>query len=170
MAFSKTAGIGGLPGVIVFSYETTSLFNNVSLQSTYMTKELMGKDGRNIGEQYAMSEDEIDAFNVSLDIIMSDIFEIFLKLTNGITDAYVIDATTVSISIQDHTSYNDNVLKLVDMAIKECVQSGCLKGWFETCSQMELFKIAVDRYFMAQEILKRRLFQLKKKRTLTTPV
>lgn len=158
------------PAMIKFSFEQEKLFAMTSLQTTYMTKQMIDKSGRNIGEEFAMSEDERDAFNISLEATMSEMFEIFLKQTAGVTQAYKIDneAKTVNISILDYAAYNDNVLDLVDMAIKECILAGCIKGWFETCSNLELFKLANEKYIMQQEVLKRRLFQLKKKRAYSS--
>lgn len=172
MAHQKIAATTNpvVPAMIKFSFDQEKLFNNTSLQTTYMTKQMVDKSGRNIGEEFAMSEDERDAFGISLDATLSELFEIFLKQTAGVTKAYNIDseAKTVNISILDHAAYNDNVLDLVDMAIKECIVAGCIKGWFETCTNLDLFKLANDKYIMQQEVLKRRLFQLKKKRAYSS--
>lgn len=170
MAHEKIAAttVPVAPAMVEFSYETANLFDTVSLQSTYMTKQMVTGAGVNIGEDYALSEDERDAFNLSLDITMSEIFEIFLKQTSGIQDAYSITESEVKVTILDNNAYNNNVLTLVDMAIKDCIVAGCLKGWFEVCSHADLFKMSSDKYFMSKEILKRRLFQLKKKRAFSS--
>lgn len=156
------------PAKVVFKQTISTLFDSVSFQSTYMTKNMVNKEGQSIGEEYAMSEDERDAFTLSLDVVASDIFEIFLKQTSGVNDAYSISSSEISISILDNNAYNSNVLTLVDMAIKECIVSGCLKEWFITCSHADLIKLSNEKYFIAKELLKRRLFQLKKMRAFAS--
>lgn len=156
------------PAKVKFSHAVSSLFDSVSLRSTYMTKNMATQAGENIGEEYAMSEDERDAFTLSLDMVASDIFEIFLKQTSGVNDAYVASAEEVSITIFDNNAYNQNVLTLVDQAMRECIVNGCLKEWFAVCSHADLFKLSNERYFMSKELLKRRLFQLKKKRAFAS--
>lgn len=156
------------PAKVVFKQTISTLFDSVSFQSTYMTKNMVNKEGQSIGEEYAMSEDERDAFTLSLDVVASDIFEIFLKQTSGVNDAYVASAEEVSITIFDNNAYNQNVLTLVDQAMRECIVNGCLKEWFAVCSHADLFKLSNERYFMSKELLKRRLFQLKKKRAFAS--
>jgi hypothetical protein len=157
---------------IKFSYSQNTLFDATSLRTTYMTKNMENKKGENIGEEYALSEDEKDAFLICLTTILSEVFEIFLKQTAGVVDAFKTTPVeggdvTIDISINDHDAYNENVLSLVDTAIYDCIIDGCIKSWFETVVQAELIGISNNQYVLKKEVLKRRLFQLKKMRVLS---
>lgn len=166
MAYAKIIATSIDPAKVAFTYTTNSIFDNVSLQSTYMTKDMATKDGVSLGENYALSADEREAFDVILDTVMSDIYEIFLKQTSGVSNAFTLSTTEVKVIILDNAAYNENVLKIVDMALYDCITTGCLKGWFESCSHIDLHKQVYAKYVMVKEQLRRRLFQLKKKRAI----
>lgn len=154
--------------IIKFAFSKNAIFDRVSLETTYMTKNLQNKNGENISEEYALSEDERDAFNLAIEQVLPKVFEIFLKQTSGIVDAFkqttVEGNTTIEISINDHQAYNANVLSLVDKAIEDCIVSGCEQVWFETVVHPDLIALTVAKNTDKVRILNKRLFQLKKMR------
>lgn len=172
MSHTKTAAVVGTveplvvaqPALITFSLVKATLFDIVSMRSIYMTKNIKNAEGKIIGEDFAMTGDDLGAFETCLGVVMSEIFEIFLKHTTGIANSYLIDTTNLSIKILDHSAYNENLLSLVDLSINDCIIDGCLFGWFTIVSQSELMGISGVSYAKQKEALKSRLFQLKIRR------
>ena len=56
--YAKVAAAGDDPKKIVFFYSRDTLFNDVSLMSNYMSKNLSTKDGNALTDDYAISDDE----------------------------------------------------------------------------------------------------------------
>ncbi len=168
MAYTKEAAVTTVgseqPAMIVFTQDKDKLFDTVSLHSSFMTKSMKNEKGEIIGEEYALSADEKSAFEVILEVVLSEVFEVFKKHTNGISDSYKISDTTITMSINDHSAYNDNDLDLIDMAIKDCIVDGCLQGWFGLRAQGELTAFVTGKYNAKRELLKARMFTLKMRR------
>lgn len=153
------------PAMIIFTQSKDKLFDTVSLHSSFMTKSMKNEKGEVIGEEYAISADEKSAFEVILEMVLSEVFEVFKKHTNGISDSYKITESEISMSINDHAAYNDNDLDLIDMAIKDCIIDGCLQGWFGLRAQGELTAFVTTKFKEKKELLKARMFTLKMRRT-----
>lgn len=181
MAYTKTAAVttpgAEKPANIAFSFAKAEIFDNVSMQSNYMTKSMKDGKGEIIGEEYALSGDDDGAFEAILGVVMSEIFEAFQKQTMGIANSYAITgktvvapavANTITIKINDHAAYNANSLDLVDLSLKNCIQDGCLHGWFSLRAQAELTNFTSDRYSKQVENLKKRLFGLKIRRAFVS--
>lgn len=171
MAYTKTPAAGAPstePAKIAFSYVKDTLFDMVSMRSTFMTKSMRNERGETIGEDYALSADERMAFESALKVVMSEVFEIFKKHTHGITDSYKITETDVVVTINDHNAYNTNDLDLVDMAIEDAIIDGCLQGWFSLRAEGNLAKFTGDNYARDKEALKSRLFSLKIRRAFVS--
>lgn len=173
MSHTKTVAVVGaagppivlaVPALITFLLVKATIFDVVSMRTTFMTKSMRNEKGEIIGEEFAMSGDERGAFESCLGVVMSEIFEIFLKHTTGIANSYLIDETNISIKILDHAAYNENLLHLVDLSVNDCVVEGCLQGWFAIRAQSELMQLSGINYSKQKEALKSRLFQLKIRR------
>ena len=168
MAYTKQVAVttpgSEAPAMIIFTQDKDKLFDIVSLQSNFMTKSMKNEKGEIIGEEYALSADEKSAFEVILEVVLSEVFEVFKKHTNGISDSYKITDTTIAMSINDHAAYNDNDLDLIDMAIKDSIVDGCLQGWFGLRAQGELTAFVTNKFRDKKELLKARMFTLKMRR------
>jgi len=167
--YSKTTG------KIQFYYNKSVLFNDVSLMSNYMSKNLSTKDGNSLTDDYAISDDERDLVEVCIRATLPDIYEAMVKITNSINSAFDDDDTTaitgqhcVSFTIQDNAAYNENVLNMVDASLYNCLKHGTLKEVYSTVVQPEFFNTTSSRFVAELFKLKQRLFQLKKKSVVSS--
>lgn len=166
--FQKIAATTTAPAKIQFYYKRDTVFDEVSLMSNYMAKNLATKDGNSLTDEYAISEDERDLVNISIRAALPDIYEAMTKITTLVADAFDDDVTVsgnscVSFTILDNAAYNDNVLSIVDASLNNCVKFGTLKEIYSTLPQPEFFNSCSSRFVGELFKLKQRLFQLKKK-------
>lgn len=155
-------------GTIKFYYNRDVLFNEISLMSNYMAKNLSTKDGNSLTDEYAISDDERDLVDVCLRTALPDIYEAMTKITNSVSNAFEDDTVIsgshcVVFTLQDNAAYNDNVLSLVDASLYNCIKHGTLKEVYSTIVNPDFFKISAERFVAELFKLKQRLFQLKKK-------
>lgn len=167
----KTAG----SGKIKFYYDKDTLFNDISLMSNYMCKNMTSKDGNSLTDEYAISDDERDLVDVSVRATLPDIYEAMVKITNSINAAFedadtetVSGKTCVSFTIQDNEAYNGNVLTMVDASLYNCLKYGTLREVYSTITQTEFFNLCTARFLSELFKLKGRLFQLKKKSVVSS--
>lgn len=176
---------GKTTGKITFYYDNDKLFNDVSLMSAYMTKNIK-TDAGSAMDEFSISDDEKDVFDVCVRQTLPNIYETMMKITHGVDDAFddnvsvaenaeingneKVDGTLgreagtyVEFSIQDNESYNSNVLSLVDATLLNCLKHGVLAEFYSICVNGELYRIAQDKFTTILFQLKQRLFQLKKK-------
>lgn len=164
-------------GNITFYYDSEGLFNDVSLMSAYMTKNL-GSENGSLMDEYNISDDEKDVYKACVLQTLPNIYETMLKITSGVPDAFDAEVkvetkedsglkreagTYIELSIKDNSAYNSNVKSLVDVTILNCLKYGILSEFYSICVNMELYKIAHDKLTVSLFQLKQRLFQLKKK-------
>lgn len=155
-------------GKIKFYYKRDVLFNEISLMSNYMAKNLSSKDGNSLTDEYAISDDEKDLVDVCIRATLPDIYEAMTKITSAVTNAFDDDAIIsgdhcVVFTLQDNNAYNANVLTLVDASLNNCIKQGTLKEIYSTIVNPDFFKISAERFVAELFKLKQRLFQLKKK-------
>lgn len=182
--YAKIAAAGDDPAKIVFLYNRDTLFNDVSLMSNYMAKNLATKDGNALTDEYAISDDEKDLVNVSIRATLPDIYEAMTKITTAVVPAFddcktenagtigkdignnnvtLTAGDYVEFYIMDNAAYNANVLTMVDASLYNCIQFGVLKEVYTRIVQPEFFQKSAERFVAELFKLKQRLFQLKKK-------
>lgn len=149
-------------GVIKFSIGSDELFNDVSLLSSYMTKNVV-MDGGSAMDEFIISEDEKDVFDVCVEQTMPYIYEAMLKITNGVDNAFNKTVGEISFSVVDNSEYNDNVLTLVDATIRDCMKYGVLAEFYSINTNVDLYTLAKNKHAENMRLLQQRLFQLKKK-------
>ena len=175
--------ISGTPSTIKFLYNRDTIFNEVSLMSNYMAKNLATKDGNSLTDEYAISDDEKDLVNVSIRATLPDIYEAMTKITSDVSSAFDDDVQEsagtdekgtayaaghyVEFIIKDNNAYNDNVLTMVDASLNNCVKHGALREIYSTITQPEFYNVCSTRFIGELYKLKQRLFQLKKKSVTT---
>jgi hypothetical protein len=131
----------GPPDYIQFYYLTEDLFSNVSLRSLYRALNIKSEAGESLIDDFAITEDERDAFNVLVRDAAHEVFQNVLKMCTGITSALVLnDAITISgspsagpyyaVKVLDNEAYNDNNLELVENTVKMLLQVHVLKNWY----------------------------------------
>ena len=162
---------------ITFYYESNEMFNDVSLLSAYMTKNLGSESGAALDE-LVITDDEREVYDVCLKQALPNIYESMLKMSNGITDAFndayeVKEKETsglkrevgkyIEISINDNRgAYNKNVLSIVDATIRDCIKYGILAEFYSVCVNKSMFSIVQEKFIANMLQLNKRLFQLKK--------
>ena len=183
--FNKIPSSGTSPAQILFYYNKDLLFNDVSLMSNYMSKNLTTKEGNSLTDEYAISDDDKDVFDVCVRQALPDIYEAMTKITYGVEnsfeDSYTVGASTtdreyfvngsgvvtngdyVTFRLLDNDAYNENVLLLVDASLLAAIKQAILKEYYSIVIQPDFFKVTTDRYMAELYKLKQRLFQLKKK-------
>ena len=164
-------------GKITFYYDSNKLFNDVSLMSAYMTKNIKG-DAGSMMDEFSISDDEEDIYKVCVRQTLPNIYETMMKITSGVANAFedevdVVEEETeglkrpvgkyIEFTMQDNDAYNENVLNLVDATIVNCLKHGVLAEFYSICVNGDLYRIAQDKFTTSLFQLKQRLFQLKKK-------
>lgn len=148
---------------ITFTFSVQKIFNNVSLRSHYRAKNLQTESGDSLIDIYALSEDEKDVFNISLEDISAELYGILLKMMSEINDASVISGEDVIFKVKDNQAYNPNSVILVDKALQKALIDGVLYQWFDAVAQDNFADKFKNDYEEDKRNLKERLFQLKKK-------
>ena len=182
--YAKVAAAGTEPKKIVFFYNRDTLFNDVSLMTNYMAKNLSTKDGNALTDDFAISDDERDLVNVSVRSALPDIYEAMTKITNSVIPAFddsvtetagvkgkdisgnnvnITSGDYVEFQLLDNDAYNANVISIVDASLYNCIKYGTLKEIYSTIVNPDFFKISAERFVAELFKLKQRLFQLKKK-------
>lgn len=164
-------------GKITFYYDSDKLFNDVSLMSAYMTKNLKSEAG-SLMDEFNISDDEKDIYAVCVRQTLPNIYETMMKITSGIDSAFDDEVEVsekeqeglkreagkyIEFTLQDNEAYNDNVLNLVDATLLNCLKHGVLAEFYSICVNGDLYRIAQDKFTTSLFQLKQRLFQLKKK-------
>ena len=163
-------------GCLTFYYNSEELFNDVGLLSAYMTKNLVS-DAGSTSDEYNITEDERDVYNICVKQAMPIIYENLVKLTSHIDDAFsevIINGgendglnreagTYVEFNLKDNGAYNKNVRTLIDATLYDCIKYGVLNEFYSICVNADLFRIASDKFTASLYNLNKRLFQLKKR-------
>ena len=164
-------------GNITFYYDSDKLFNDVSLMSAYMTKNMSNESG-SLMDDFSISDDEKDVYKVCVRQTLPNIYETMMKITSGVASAFDDEVsvsvkesdglkrdvgTYIEFTMQDNDAYNDNVLNLVDATLLNCLKYGVLAEFYSICVNGDLYRIAQDKLTTSLFQLKQRLFQLKKK-------
>ena len=153
-------------GEITFSYENDSLFNDVSLLSAYMAKNIVSEAGSMLDE-FCITEDEREIYNECLKQSLPNVYEAVMRIAScsdgAFSDGTGENETTVKMSLIDNSAYNHNVLTLIDSTLHNCIKYGVLVEFYSICINDGLYRIAKEKFDTNLFQLKQRLFQLKKK-------
>lgn len=153
-------------GTIVFSYDSTSLFDDVCLLSAYMVKNL-ASDNMSMLDEFSISDDERHIYDECLKQVMPNIYEAVIMTVpcaeGAFSDGTGDSETGVTVTLKDNHAYNRNVLTLVDGTLQTCIKYGVLAQFYSICVHEGLFVLAKEKYDTNLSQLKQRLFQLKKK-------
>jgi hypothetical protein len=175
--YARLTGTPPAPNTIAFYYGTDDMFNNVNLKSSYRAKNIKTESGDSLIDDFAITEDERDAFTLFLNASMHDAFNIVMKMTGGVANALYLDVANGTIlgtvsgtqfdcygfKIKDHAAYNSNNLTLVDEGIKNLLEAFIMKEWYKmTGHDGELAKWLNEYLTIKRDLINRRLFQLRK--------
>jgi hypothetical protein len=124
MSITKTTG------KIKFSYTYQELFDVVELTTNEIAVTILDGENMPMLDEYGISEDEKYTVIQKMYDAANEIFERFMKITNGIADSVLLQTTGVECSIVDKAAYNQNVLEAIDRLIKNGLINYILKDWF----------------------------------------
>jgi hypothetical protein len=164
----------GTPNFIYFLYSKQSLFDNVSLRTMYRAKNLKDQQGESQIDDYAMSSDEMDAFNLFIETAVYDAFSIVAKMTTGTTSPIVLNEDIIpttggeitdayGFKILDEAAYNPNILYSVDDGVQQYIISHIMSAWYDLVGHdAEFAKWEAKKNAIRTDLITKRLFQLRK--------
>jgi hypothetical protein len=182
----RVAATETVPAHIIFFYTEGSMFNNVMIRSMYRAKNIRDDKGESQVDDYAISEDEKDAFSMFLNSSIHEAFNHVMKMTTGVSNALILgeDAeevfppvnnvstiaegvestdTIYGFKIKDHAAYNDNNIILVDEGVKSMVETQIMREWYEMVGHADEFAKMNAKYLsLKRDLITKRLFQLRK--------
>lgn len=160
--------------IIVFYYTKTQLFGNVKIYTNYRARTLLNEKGESQVDVYAISDAEIDAFELFMAQAIADLFQIALKMSNGVDDAVISDGTYTDSSSVVHTNvygivinneeaFNENNLFTADQGIKDYLHASVMADWY---SLVGLEKLQIEwlakKTDIRRDMITNRFFQLRK--------
>ena len=95
---------------IAFTYEVDDLFTDASRVSAFTSKNLRDKEGNAMVDTFALSEDERGVYLQGMKSILPDIYDLLIKLTSDIDNAFIVSDTEIKFIINDNDVYNANLL------------------------------------------------------------
>ncbi len=164
------------PANISFYYKVEDMFNNIFLKTTYRAKNIRDTANEAQVDDFAMSEDEKDAFTLFLRTAVHDAFNKVMKMTTGVDDALILNENESDVTgegtseekvfgfrVKDHSAYNENNLFLVDDGVKNLIESYIMREWWEMVgNEAEMTKADVKYKEVKRDLVTKRLFQLRK--------
>jgi hypothetical protein len=147
---------------IKFEYTYAELFEIVSLITNEIAVTMLDNEGMPLVDEYGISEDEKYTVIQKMYDAANEVFERFMKITNGITDSVVMDADGVECSIKDKEAYNANVLAAIDRLIKNALTNYIIKDWFidkKVADHAEIYNL---KYLKNVKDIVKRSVQLRK--------
>lgn len=162
------------PNEILFYQKTDDYFSTIKLRSEYRARNLKNDKGESMNDEFAITEDERDAFLMLLKSAIYDIAKVALKMTKGVDDGIYFDKTIThstpvvdilnanGFTIVDNAAYNENSLKYVDIKAIECVNYHIMRGWYRIIGlDAEIIKFDT-MYNIAKAELINGIFDLRK--------
>jgi len=176
MAYARITATPPAPNYIVFYFKDDDTFANISLRSQYRAKNIKNEKGESLVDDFALTEDERDAFDLFFEQAIYDAFNVVMKMTTGVSNAVILSTAVSTIlatgsdadlasgfKVKDHVAYNANNLALVDDGIKNLLLSFVMKEWYKMNGlDAELQKWLGEYLEAKRDLTNKRLFQLRK--------
>lgn len=140
-----------------FQYAAGTLFDDVCRLSAFMTKNLSGPEG-SLTDEYIITSDERELYDECLKQTLPNVFEPMLKIGAG----YSSDNTNVTIDLSVSVD-DERIETLVEDTIATCLKYGILAEYYSVCVNVDLCRIAQNKFAASLALLDKRLFLLKKK-------
>lgn len=172
-------------GLIIFYYDRAKLFDDVQHLSAFMCKNIASKDGEDLSERYAITDDEKGMFDICLRETLPAVYEALRILTYGIPAAFtdsmtgtqikaaysvlanvttIVDADAyVVLRVNNHEAYNPNDVALVDSALLSALEQGAVMQFYSRVLQNELTQLSAGQFQGQMENVARRIVPLQKK-------
>jgi len=157
-------------GEIKFYYKTDSLFDRCKIMSAYKANSIKTESGESMLDEYAMTDDEKDAFLVILEDVIFNAGMKFRKLHADVTEGVFFDTVIPQtdpdkangFTIIDHDAYNENLLSHVDNHTRAYIVSHVLYEWYKLKNLADLAKLQEVDMLRASGNLDKTIFQFYK--------
>lgn len=167
-------------GKIIFYYAHADLFDDVQHLSAYMCKNIANKEGDDLSEKYAITDDEEPVFGVCLRETLPNVYEAVKPLTHGLEDAITdsmsgtdlatltgetvtADETYAVIVTHDHMGYNPNDVKIADSALQTAIEQGVIAEYYARVMAADLTDMSLKMSAATLESLEKRLLPLRRR-------
>ena len=169
---------------IFFAYDIATLFDDVKHASAFMCKNIVSKEGADLSEQFAITDDEEPMFNLCLSQVLPNIAGAFSDLATGeykekiqgseIISTWAAQAWAgiesghyyVGFEIQDNKAYAAIDPQLFDRALQSTIEDGVLSEFYTRVTHPELTKLSATIYANKLPLLAVRLTPMRKKSRL----
>ena len=122
---------------LIFYYGSTALKNEVILRTTYRAKTIKSEGGKSQLDDYAMSENESDAFLLFLDRAIRNVFAELIKLTATVKNSVFVNINkggSLGVCsgwyLNDYSAGNDNAIDMIDIFARESIVMFIMKEWY----------------------------------------
>lgn len=122
---------------LLFYYGSDALKNEVILRTTYRAKTIRSEAGKSQLDDYAMSEQESDAFLLFLDRAVRNVFVELIKLTSTVKNSVFVNEDkggSIGVSsgwyLNDYGAGNDNTIDMIDIFSREALIFFIMKEWY----------------------------------------
>lgn len=164
MSFTK---VSGNPNKIDFKYDIFSMYNSVSLRTTYRANMFKNQEGEAQLDDVAITTSEKD---IVLELAKQATYEVFselFKIADGISGSITVPATVTSGSfiigsILDNAAFNNNVLPAIDSKIENCLRYYIMSEWYSMAGMKEDSTESYAKYKSNLIRMKNLSFQLRK--------
>lgn len=168
------------PQSILFTFHMAELFDKVSANSIYASKNIRSQDGKSLIDNYAITVDEEDFVKMHLYDAANNLFGLFVKMTRAITDSFYFDKAKEDPSNAPKTSqqlgwsikrelksdntpaYNTNRLPLISANCQDYMVNYVLAKWAEVNKQGDEIAIREKAKGDAERKLIDNLFEIRK--------
>lgn len=175
-----------IEGQIVFYYPYSTLFEDVQHQSAFMCKNIVAKEGEDLSERFAITDDEKGMFELCIRETVPEIHDIISALTYNIPDAIYPNISTEELILKDtdfdtsppilttgehyvvfrtvdNRAYNPNAVTLADAALQSALEQGALANFYARVIHPDLTKMSASMFSAQCGALSQRIIPLRKK-------
>lgn len=168
------------PQTILFTFHMSELFDRISANSIYSSKNIRAQDGKSLIDNYAITQDEEDFVKIHLYDAANTLFGLFVKMTRAVTDSFFFDVSKKDPANEAKSSnqvgwkvkremkgtsepaYNPNRLPLISANCQEYLVNYVLAKWAEANKQGDDLAIREKAKADAERQLIDNLFEIRK--------
>jgi len=139
-------------------YLITSLFDKAKMLSSYRARSIKTKEGEPQTDEYALTSDEQDFFDIIIRSAVKDVFTHFSVLSRDIEDAIqfkyddlsstsgIDESLSIVYIIEKPTYFDDNLTEILDQYVEDAIVSYVLKEWFKLKNLGEIYALEQASY------------------------
>lgn len=169
---------------IFFAYDIATIFDDVKHESAFMCKNIVSKEGEDLLERFAITDDEEPMFKLCLSEVLPNVASAFIDLTTGeykenIAGSIIISTWAaqewtgiqaghnyVGFEIQDNKAYANIDPQVFDKALQSAIEEGVLAEFYTRVTHPDLTKLSASIYANKLTVLAAKLTPMRKKSRL----